>query len=420
MLADVESASMEGTGRGDVPPGARAAAWPAVATVPWFGTYGDATDTFRGSYELLTGGPHAESSYQQLRHLKVRIRRHDDPADPERDYLEYLTLGIETEKAIQLAVPRERIDLEHAYCFSDLIVRFHSTDAHFFKPRVGVNGTHDKPDFEGAKRNYNTWASGWGIPREEADASDKGAVALTLPAGEYRLDPAVTFVNPGGGTSDTDLRGLDLHLGCRQVIHVLPEIGAQVVESPDCAGSTPARITGRVTAEDEIAAITWSVNGSPPTDACRPCGRDPEYTIDFLSPGGSIEVVVTALDVAGRESSVSVVAGHADEPSALDVEPRAEPLRVHRDGDTTARFTWAEAAGNGYALYGGSLDDLWQTRRLTVGDFAACGVGAPTWTGEVPTGNTFFLVTSGCEFGDASLGRDSAGTPRPPSTPRCH
>jgi len=419
MLSDRHGVGASGYGCPQVAPGARLSANLVRAYVRGPATYDDTSSTLMGSYELLTGGPYAEPSYHDVPRLHLSFSQFDDPMDPARWYSGALSITSPSDGR-RLAVPGERIERNLRCCVSQVLLRYHSTGAPFYDPWVSASGRLLGADFEGVPRDEYYSIGAEGVPGSVSDAAVDGGVAFLAAEGHYTIDPQAHFVNPGGGTSRTDLRQLELYVGCRQILEMQPEIAVEVHESPDCVGTTPVRILGHVDAQDEVAAITWSVNGSPPADACRPCGAKPDFSIEIPPPGGPVEILIAATDTAGREASVLVVAGEAQEPSAMDLLRGDDPFAVRRTGPAEYELHWSPAAGRTYSLYRGTLDSLSRRQRYDHGAFGACGLGQARWSGSLSPGSQYFLVTSTCDFGEASLGRDSSGLERPGATPRCN
>jgi hypothetical protein len=123
----------------------------------------------------------------------------------------------------------------------------------------------------------------------------------------------------------------------------------------------------------------------------------------------------TTLVLALAASAPSRAGCCLGDPSALDLDPAVEPLRVTRD-DATAELvlTW-EAAAGGFRLWEGDLDGLWATN--TLNDAIVARPSAPTARRAVPAGNAYHLVTTDCFGLHCTRGRDSRGAER--ATPGC-
>ena len=99
------------------------------------------------------------------------------------------------------------------------------------------------------------------------------------------------------------------------------------------------------------------------------------------------------------------------EPSALDMDPAAEPLRVEKAAGGNLRISWEAVTADTVRLHRGDLGRLHAT-----GSYDH-RVVAESPDGEVeiepPDGPLYFVVNSDCRAGDSGVGRDSSGTERP-------
>ncbi len=99
------------------------------------------------------------------------------------------------------------------------------------------------------------------------------------------------------------------------------------------------------------------------------------------------------------------------EPSALDVDPGVEPLRVEKSGRRDLRVSWETVLASGYRLHRGRLDRLVANRTY---DHRVVAESTPAEaTIEKGSRSWYFLVNSDCRASDSGVGRDSDGTERP-------
>ncbi len=103
------------------------------------------------------------------------------------------------------------------------------------------------------------------------------------------------------------------------------------------------------------------------------------------------------------------------DPSALDLDPDVEPLRVARDDATDELVLTWESGSAGYRVWEGYLDGLQATGALN--DEVVALVSSPLAQLPSPVGNAYFLVTTDCFDLHCTRGRDSSGTER--ATPGC-
>jgi hypothetical protein len=106
-----------------------------------------------------------------------------------------------------------------------------------------------------------------------------------------------------------------------------------------------------------------------------------------------------------------------EEPSALDLRPGVEPLRVAKLDASTLRVTWQAVPAGRYALYGEDLAQVPAARPQP--GIVACDLTSPT--ADVPLGatNRYFLAAARCTALNSSLGRDSFAMERNAASPPC-
>jgi hypothetical protein len=98
------------------------------------------------------------------------------------------------------------------------------------------------------------------------------------------------------------------------------------------------------------------------------------------------------------------------EPSALDLDPAAVPLRVAKSGADLA-LSWEDTAAPEYRLHVGFLDTLRSQRRYDHGVVAASS--SPSMILPAPAEDAYFLVEARCDGVSSSVGRNDSGTERP-------
>jgi len=112
------------------------------------------------------------------------------------------------------------------------------------------------------------------------------------------------------------------------------------------------------------------------------------------------------------------------EPSALDLDPSAAPLRVTKaSGVSFLHLEWQGTSSHGYDVFRGTIPatQTMAARAVPYDHDAswACNVADPEIvTPEVP-GNTYFLLATHCPGEVVSLGRDSLGREIPPGPNPC-
>lgn len=110
--------------------------------------------------------------------------------------------------------------------------------------------------------------------------------------------------------------------------------------------------------------------------------------------------------------SAGAAAQSCPEPSALDVSPSVEPLRVHRTDGGELQVTWEAVSADWYRLHRGTT-----TRLAEDGSYDHLPVAEPLVDEVVlpmPSGNRYFVVTAHCGDEKSSAGRSfPAGEERP-------
>lgn len=367
--------------------------------------------TFAGSHELVLASPNDASSDWDVGTLRLTLRDLSEPQDPAR-YLSADTLIEDSRNRAITVSPGARVVQDHRYCLSRVDVGFVATSGTFYWPRVFASGGLAGADFEGNVRDYDVYGSGQGTPATRAEAASTGLVSLVLPAGEYELQPSVYAVSPGGSTSDTELLPLALSVGCRQDLTLLPDLVVEVAQVGPCADAGWIVVTGRVTGGNDIARIEWSVNGSAPTVACAPCGVDPRFSLDVPVALVPNEILVRAVSVDGRMATAVSHTQPAREPSALDLRPGVEPLRVTKASGGRLRLTWEDVPGAEADVFRGTIAGFRTASHYDHAPIDACGIAGGATEVDLPSFGAYFVVAGSCGWGNGSCGRDSRGRER--------
>ena len=108
-----------------------------------------------------------------------------------------------------------------------------------------------------------------------------------------------------------------------------------------------------------------------------------------------------------------------DEPSALDLRPGAEPLRIARRG-AGLELTWEDVAAPAYEVLTGLLSAWRAGAPAPVHERLACDLSTPRATlSPAPAADAYFLVASSCGASTSSAGRSSSGAERPALSGPC-
>jgi hypothetical protein len=117
--------------------------------------------------------------------------------------------------------------------------------------------------------------------------------------------------------------------------------------------------------------------------------------------------------------ATTVPASHAGcctgDPSALDLDPTVEPLRLTRDGTYDELVLTWESGSSAYRVWQGDLDGLFLTS--TLNDEVVVRVSSAWARLPSPDGNAYYLVTTDCFGLYCTRGRDSSGGER--AAPGC-
>ena len=264
---------------------------------------------FVGDYDLALGGLLSESSIWRARHLVLGFRDTATPQVPE-------TYQSATVRITDLDVPDLEIvpgtvtDVPIRRCFGQLELTYVSTATDFFKPRFSSSGTFDDLDWESKSANYSVSVSANGTPISAVPPVRQGLVVACLPEGTYNIKPVVTSINPGGGTSNTELPPvLDVEIKCMQTIKITPGLEVDLDAVPSCSAEPTTTLTGSAESTGSepvfVEEVFATVNGGAPIPFCTDCGEDPPFQIDVPLQECDNLVTVTAEDELGNVSSAT-------------------------------------------------------------------------------------------------------------------
>jgi len=160
---------------------------------------------------------------------------------------------------------------------------------------------------------------------------------------------------------------------------------------------------GAVEVRDDPAGI--DTDGDGVLDACDVCPDTPDQQRDR--------------DGDGLGDACDPVCG--DEPSALDLAPLVQPLRVGKDPENSGwiELTWeSDGLEADHELVQGSLASL-ATGAYDHAGFGACRLPTGRLPMRWPRRDSYFLVIGRCSDVRSSAGRDSFGAERPPAIDSC-
>lgn len=298
------------------------------------GDFNPATSAYEGQYELVLGGLLGESTIWQQKYLNVTLSSGATTND--NDYYYNVLTITETGTNDSEIIPTQPTTNDVAYCLSEVKVVFHSTTGTFYNPgfRNSSFGTFTNTDFLGRPANYRVdVAAAYGSPTSAAAAANIGQVVLYLPQGNYTLFPVVTTDG-----SDTGLQPIDISVGCGEAITLEPCLQL-LLHAPDCTNNPSVHITGSViSCTNDVANITYTLNGGPPQLICNDCGTDPAFAFDLTLTNECADnmLVVTATNNIGGVSSITTAIHYDVTPPVItcpaDIEvasPTENPIPVN-------------------------------------------------------------------------------------------
>ena len=400
-------------------PGASRAAAPAE-TLGWLeGSFGPSGRSFAGEYELAVAQPDGEPGRFRQERLELRWEDGDTPDRPETYIDERLLVSFEDEE--HDLWPGDRQAVRQELCMGEVRLVMRAEEGPVFSPRATFEGSFSGLDGSGQPIAYGAVAGGQGTPRGESEAGDEAQVNLYLPEGEYDAWASLLAVTDDAGyASVTSWNHEALTVLCGQVLEPQPGLSVRLDEAlPDCSGAAVVAVSGSVASELDVARLAWSISGGSETVLCEPCGRDPSFAFDAPLGERDSWVRVRAVDAAGGEAAVRSVTRHAPEPSALDRDPAAEPLRVTRPAATRIRLSWERPAHDRFNVYEGTLDSLWAADAYDHRRLGTCEREEAELAFRPPPGDLYYLVSSNCGGGEGSYGRDSLGVERPEGVNAC-
>ena len=296
----ISSSHVGASGSTNLALSATMSSWGGVARVGFEGGYNAATGNFEGDYEIALGGLKREPSIWRPDDLTLHFRNYTTDTYP-YSQLQIINKNI-GEREI---VPGEALRIDHAYCLSETRLSFRSLSGTIYQPQVQAWGTFDGTDFQGDSANYSTQLrEASGTPTSLSSASSEGQVTMCLPEGVYTMTPRVTAVNPGGGTSYTELPPVTVKVGCEQVIELTPELQISLNDLPKETSAPILRMSGSVSSANEVAEMSVLLNQGDPQVICRKCGKDPEFSFETALEEGNNEIALSALDNVGNTASV--------------------------------------------------------------------------------------------------------------------
>ncbi|MDC0358127.1 HYR domain-containing protein [Oligoflexia bacterium] len=298
--------SVEAQGSYTQAAGATYKAWGGTSRVGIAGALNPETSNFLGNYNMKLGGLKGESSFWKTKMLALAFYDSPYQQDQLHNY-QYSRLQIYGNDNNDLEIrPGTSVQQNHAYCVSEVNLSYRALSGKIYQPRVWGNGDFKAEDFQDNAANYRVYLNhAYGTPRSQAQASDKGMVKMCLPQGHYKLTPNVTALNPSGGTSNTELRAVELDVGCRQLIDVTTALQINLNELPQLTTLPAVQLSGAVKGDGNVTRLTYSVNGKDSVLICDNCGVSPNFSVAVPLAAGANAITVAAQDEFDNNASVT-------------------------------------------------------------------------------------------------------------------
>lgn len=266
------------------------------------GAFNPATSAYEGQYELVLGGLQGLRSIWKQKHLTLVLS--SGAVTNDNDYFYNALTVTEVGTNDVEIIPTQGATNDVAYCLSEVKVVFRTTSGAFHSPSFRTSyGAFTGTDFLGRAANY-TVAVGpmFGSPYTEATATNIGQVIMYLPEGTYTLYPTVS---QSGG--ETGLQPIAVNVGCGQRIALEPCLQL-TLNAPDCTNNSLVQISGSVlSCTNEVASITYTLNGGAPQTICTDCGTDPTFAfnLNLATECTNNILTVTATNDIGGVSSIT-------------------------------------------------------------------------------------------------------------------
>ena len=279
------------------------------------GSFNPVTSAYEGQYDLALGGLKSEPSIWKQKYFNLTLSSGTVTNDNDYFYNVFY-VSEDSTNDVEIVAGQPTIH-DVAYCLSEVKVVFRTTSGTFYSPTIhSSSGSFTGTDFLGRDANYTVNAQAmYGTPLSSATASNIGQVVMYLPQGTYQLNPSVT----PSGNAQTGLQPLDVTVGCGQRITFEPCLQLSL-NAPDCTNSHTVHVTGHVrSCGNNVATISYTLNGGPVQTLCNNCGADPSFAFNINLAGECTNniLIVTATDGSGGVSSVTTAIHYDGTPPVI-------------------------------------------------------------------------------------------------------
>ena len=317
--ASMTRTGVTATGTGTIVPPSTLSASGAKAVVGIDGGMAANGRDWIGDYDLRLGGPHRLPAEWDASTMRLLL---DNRSASEPQSYVHEQLAVDDLLAPDYVVGSGSLDvLDRRHCVSEIELGYVSTSGVFKGPMAAAVGTHAGTDFEGRTVSFSYTATGIeGTPTQGEPPTTRGRAMMVLPEGVWTIFPSVISVSPRGVESLTRLPQLDLQVGCRQSIRLVPDLVPQMDTLPGCATDPVQPVRGGFQSRHDVVDMRWWLNDGTPIVLCSPCGRSPDFAFDVTLVPCENAVTVEATDDAGNVASVTGFVTNAPEPAPAERE----------------------------------------------------------------------------------------------------
>jgi hypothetical protein len=295
------------------------------------GNFNPAVSAYEGQYEFALGGLLSEPSIWKMKYFNLTL--YSGTVTNDDDYCaNVISVTDETTNDVEIIAGAGTTN-DINFCMSEVKVVFRTTSGTFYNPNVRFSsGSFLGTNIFGPANYTVNVESMSGTPVSSATASNIGQVVMYLPQGTYQLFPSVTPI----GSAQTGLQPLDVVVGCGQRITFEPCLQLSL-DAPDCTNSQTVHITGSVrSCGNDVATISYTLNGGPVQTICNNCGADPSFAFDIGLANECTDntLIVTATDGNGGVSSVTTAIHYDGTPPVIHCPADIVTSACDTNGDT--------------------------------------------------------------------------------------
>lgn len=286
---------------------------------------GWSTSSFPGAFDVVTGA--LSSSYELVLPNAYDLTRNWEQTGIQLAFEapngQYDNLSISPTLSTYPIGPGSGQKLDHAYCFSEIVMNYATTSGTLYKPAAVAATWSEGLDFQGNPTEYTAVGQFTGTPDNVSLAQSTGQVRIIVPAGKQVIQNSAVLVAPSGAESTAIFEMTHLKAGCGQRIEAFT--GFAVSASLDaCAPSAMPELVGTVASSgNTIDRIWYKINGGPDIDICTSnCNPSFNTTLTLAACSNTVEVFASS---AGQTASVLTTTTWEDPNDGIDCDGSCEP-----------------------------------------------------------------------------------------------